>query len=62
MCFMTTRNDITQDKIKTKGSSQAYREGFEQVFSKSVCKRIALQSAETCPRDPQIIGNRHVTQ
>jgi len=30
---MTTRNDITQDKIQSKGSSQAYREGFDSIFS-----------------------------
>ena len=30
---MATRNDITQDKIKTKVSNQAYREGFDSIFS-----------------------------
>ena len=30
----TTKNDITGDRIKTKPSSQAYRDGYDRAFSK----------------------------
>ena len=31
---MTSRNDITGDAIQTKGSSDAYREGWDRIFGK----------------------------
>lgn len=31
---MTARNDITGDAIQTKGSSDAYREGWDRIFGK----------------------------
>lgn len=31
---MTARNDITGDNIQTKGSNDAYREGWDRIFGK----------------------------
>ena len=31
---MTARNDITGDEIKTKTSSDAYRENYDKIFRK----------------------------
>ena len=31
---MATRNDVTGDAIKTKASSQKYRDNYEAIFSK----------------------------
>ena len=31
---MSAKNDITGDRIQTKPSSQAYRDGYDRVFSK----------------------------
>lgn len=32
---MTTRNDITGDKIQSKTNSQEYRDNYEKIFGKS---------------------------
>lgn len=31
---MTTKNDITGDKLVTKTPTDAYREGYDRIFSK----------------------------
>lgn len=31
---MTARNDITGDAIQTKGSNDAYRDGWDRIFGK----------------------------
>lgn len=35
---MTARNDITGDAIKTKGSNDAYRSGWDAIFGKKPTK------------------------
>ena len=38
---MTTRNDITQDKIKSKASNQAYRDNHDRIFAQSYLKKVS---------------------
>ena len=34
---MTTKNDITGDKLATKPASEAYRDNWDRIFGKTHC-------------------------
>jgi thiol-disulfide isomerase/thioredoxin len=42
------KNDITGDSIKTKASSQAYRDGWDLIFNKKNMKKLILATATWC--------------
>jgi len=39
---MTSKNDITGDEIKTKSSTENFREGWDRIFGKKHKEEVAL--------------------
>jgi len=50
---MVARNDITGDKIQTKGGSKKYEDNFEKIFSD---KSKTNKSSECCAKPSTSIG------
>lgn len=49
---MTARNDITGDVIATKGTSSAFRDGWDRIFGKKEQKSQPVLQVVDAPKDP----------